>query len=132
MSEPAPSMPANKKLGIPDALMFILELALWGSCFWVGWNIGNGITRWIFAGIFGIGSMLLWALFRPPGMMANGKNGAIPTPGPVRLVIEIGLFLLAGIGLWHTGHRWAAETLWTFAALIYILSHSRIRWLLEH
>jgi len=130
MSDPGPAWSENKGIGIPDVLMFVLELALWACCFWVGWRMGSGIGRWLFAAGFGVGAMLLWALFRPPGMM--GKGGVIPTPGPVRLVIEIGLFLLAGIGLWHTGYRWAAETLWTFAALIYILSHSRIRWLLEH
>lgn len=132
MSDPGPAWAKKKPVGIPDILMFILELSLWGSCFWVGWRTGNGIGRWLFAAVFGVGAILLWVVFRPPGMMGQGKRGVIPTPGPVRLVIEIGLFLLAGIGLWHTGYRWAAETLWTFAALIYILSYSRIRWLLEH
>lgn len=123
---------ATHKIGIPDVLMFILELAMWGSFAWIGWNAGDGLTRWLFAFLFCIGAILLWGLFRTPGMPPAGKPGVIPTPGPVRLVIEIGLFLLAGIGLWMTGYRWAAETLWTFAALIYILSFSRIRWLLDH
>jgi len=132
MSDPGPAWSENRGIGIPDVLMFVLELALWGSCFWVGWRMGSGITRWLLAAAFGVGAILLWALFRPPGMMGKGKTGVIPTPGPVRLAIEIGLFVLAGAGLWHTGYRWAAETLWTFATLIYILSYSRIRWLLEH
>ena len=112
--------------------MFVLELAMWGSFAWIGWTAGDGLTGWVFAILFCGGAILLWGLFRTPGMPPAGKAGVIPTPGPVRLVIEIGLFLLAGTGLWLTGYRWAAETLWTFAALNYILSLSRIRWLLDH
>ena len=130
MTEPGPA--SQKAIGIPDVLMFLLELAMWASFAWIGWQLGEGITRWFFAIGLGAGAMLIWALFRPPAMSPTGKSGVIPTPGPVRSVIEIALFLLAGIGLWSTGYRWAAETLWTFAALIYILSYSRIRWLLEH
>jgi hypothetical protein len=123
---------AQHKIGITDIFMFLLELAMWASFFWIGWKAGEGATRWLFALMFGIAAILLWGLFRTPGMPPAGKSGVFPTPGPVRLVIEIGLFLLAGLGLWATGYRWAAETLWTFAALIYILSFSRIRWLLDH
>lgn len=130
MSEPVPA--PKKGIGIPDVLMFLLELAMWGSFFWIGWKLGDGITRWLFAAVLGVGAILIWAFFRSPEISPNGSRGIIPIPGPVRLVIEIGLFFLAGIGLWHTGYRWAAETLWTFAALIYILSWSRIRWLLAH
>lgn len=130
MSDPAPA--SGGRIGITDVFMFVLELAMWSSFAWIGWTLGDGITRWLFAIGLAVGVMLIWALFRPPGMAATGKSGIVPTPGPIRLVIEITLFLLAGAGLWWTGYRWAAETLWTFAALIYILSYSRIRWLLEH
>jgi hypothetical protein len=123
---------APHKIGIPDVLMFVLELAMWASFFWIGWQVGSDVTRWLFTLVFGVAAMLLWGLFRTPGMPPAGKDGVIPTPGPVRLAIEIGLFLFAGVGLWWTGSRWAAETLWTFAALIYILSFSRVRWLLAH
>lgn len=112
--------------------MFLLELAMWMSFGWIGWIAGNGLARWLLATIFAAGAILLWALFRTPGMPPAGKPGVIPTPGPVRLVLEVGLFLLAGYGLWVTGNRWAAETLWTFAALTYALSFSRVRWLLAH
>lgn len=130
MSEPATATKSG--IGIPDVLMFVLELSMWGSFAWIGWKLGEGITRWLFAIGLGVGVILIWAFLRPPGLSPGGKRGVIPTLGPVRLVIEIALFLLAGVGLWATGYRWAAETLWTFAALIYILSYSRIRWLLEH
>lgn len=123
---------SSAKIGIPDILMFVLELAMWASFFWIGWQAGEGLTRWLIALVFGGAAILLWGLFRTPGMPPARKDGVVPTPGPVRLVIEIGLFVLAGVGLWWTGSRWAAETLWTFAALIYILSFSRVRWLLAH
>jgi hypothetical protein len=132
LSEPTAKPSNAHKIGIPDVLMFLLELAMWASFFWIGWKIGDGITRWVFALVFGVAAILLWGLFRTPGMPPAEKDGVLPTPGPVRLVIEIGVFLLAGLGLWWTGYRWAAETLWTFAALIYLLSLSRIRWLLAH
>lgn len=131
MSEETPPQ-ADHTIGLPEIVMFLLELAMWGSFAWIGWQVGSGLTRWLFALVFSGSSMLMWAVFRTPGMMPGGKPVLFPTPGPVRLVLEIGLFLLAGLGLWATGYRWVAETLWTFAALNYILSFSRIRWLLEH
>lgn len=112
--------------------MFLLELAMWASYFWIGWKASDGATRWLLSILFGGTAMLLWGFFRTPGMPPAGKAGVIPTPGPVRLIVEIGLFVLAGAGLWLTGYRWAAETLWTFAALIYLLSLPRLRWLLDH
>jgi hypothetical protein len=112
--------------------MFLLELGMWAAFGWIGWNVGSGATRWLFAAVFTVATMLMWGIFRTPGMPPAGKPGVFATPGPVRLVLEIGLFALAGYGLWVTGHRWIAETLWTFTALIYILSFSRIRWLLDH
>lgn len=112
--------------------MFLLEVGMWISFGWIGWNAGSGAARWLFAIVFAAAAILMWGIFRTPGMPPADKSGVFPTPGPVRLVLEVGLFLLAGYGLWVTGYRWIAETLWTFSALIYILSFSRIRWLLDH
>ncbi len=112
--------------------MFLLEMGMWASFGWIGWNAGNGVNRFLSALVLTAAAILIWAIFRPSGMSSAGKPSVFPTPGPVRLVLEVGLFLLAGYGLWVTGYRWIAETLWTFAALIYILSFSRIRWLLDH
>jgi hypothetical protein len=123
---------APHKIGIPDVVMFVLEVAMWAAFAWIGWQVGSGATRWLFAIVFGLGAILIWGIFRTPGMPPAGKPGVFPTPGPVRLILELGLFALAGFGLWATGSRWAAETLWTFTALNYILSFSRIRWLLDH
>ncbi len=112
--------------------MFLLEIAMWTSFGWIGWQVGSGVTRWLFAIGFAAAAILIWGIFRAPGMSPPENAVVFPTPGLVRLVLEVGLFVLAGYGLWVIGYRWAAETLWTFAALIYILSFSRIRWLLDH
>ncbi|MEZ4507886.1 MAG: YrdB family protein [Thermomicrobiales bacterium] len=117
---------------LPDVFMFLLEIGMWASFAWIGWQAGSGVTRWLLAAGLATAAILLWGIFRTPGMPPAGKPGVFPTPGPVRLVLEVSLFLLAGYGLWVTGYRWIAETLWTFAALIYVLSFSRIRWLLDH
>lgn len=112
--------------------MFVLEVAMWASFAWIGWHAGSGATRWPLALALLASTILIWTVFRTPGMPPAGKSGRFSTPGPIRLILEVGLFLLAGLGLWATGYRWIAETLWTFAALNYLLSFSRIRWLLEH
>jgi hypothetical protein len=129
----SPADPGTRHpVGFPDVVMFVLEVAMWASFGWIGWTVGEGVTRWLFAAGFAAAAILIWGIFRTPGMPPAGKPGVFPTPGPVRLVLEVGLFALAGYGLWVTGYRWIAETLWTFAALNYILSFSRIRWLLDH
>lgn len=120
------------RVTLPDVFMFLLEVAMWASFGLIGWSVGSGATRWLFAIGFAAAAMLLWGFFRPLGMSSAGSSWVFATPGPVRLVLEVGLFLLAGYGLWMTGYRWVAETLWTFAALIYVLSLSRIRWLLNN
>ncbi len=120
------------RVTLPDVFMFLLEVAMWASFGLIGWSVGNGATRWLFAIGFAAAAMLLWGFFRPLGMSSAGSSWVFATPGPARLVLEVGLFLLAGYGLWMTGYRWVAETLWTFAALIYVLSLSRIRWLLNN
>ena len=127
-------VPRSKGFGIslPDIFMFLLEIGMWVSFGWIGWSASNGVRRWLSALGLTAAAILIWAIFRTPGMPPADKSSLFPTPGPVRLVLEVGLFLLAGYGLWVTGYRWIAETLWTFAALIYILSFSRIRWLLDH
>lgn len=132
MSESDKTQPANHRVTLPDVFMFLLEIAMWASFAWIGWQSGSGASRWLFAFAFAAAAILIWGIFRTPGMPPAGKPGVFPTPGPVRLVLEVGLFLLAGYGLWVTGYRWIAETLWTFAVLIYVLSFSRIRWLLDH
>ncbi len=127
-------VPPSKGFGIslPDIFMFLLEIGMWVSFGWIGWSAGNGARRWLFALVFDRSSYPLMGPIFEHLVCRRPGAGGIPTPGPVRLVLEVGLFLLAGYGLWVTGYRWIAETLWTFAALIYILSFSRIRWLLAH
>ncbi|MEZ4529414.1 MAG: YrdB family protein [Thermomicrobiales bacterium] len=126
------SSSSGHSVTLPDVFMFLLEIGMWASFAWIGWQAGSGVTRWLLAAGLATAAILLWGIFRTPGMPPAGKPGVFPTPGPVRLVLEVSLFLLAGYGLWVTGYRWIAETLWTFAALIYVLSFSRIRWLLDH
>ena len=112
--------------------MFLLELAMFAAFAYAGWHAADCARSWLFAILFPLGAMLMWGIFRTPGDMPESKQRIFPTPGPVRLILEIGLFVLSGFALWVSGGRAAAETLWTFAALNYILSLSRIRWLLDH
>ena len=60
-----------------------------------GWHL----WRYLGAILFVAGAMVLWGVFGTPG---DGSRGApvVPTPGPIRLLIELLLFAVAAYGYW--------------------------------
>lgn len=114
------------------ALRFVLEvLAISALAFW-GWSQG-GFWRWPLAIGLPVIAMVIWALTQVPEGPGR-EGGAIPVPGPVRLLIELALFGLAILAL-LTAH--ANDRAQLFAAILaagvainYALSWDRIHRLL--
>lgn len=79
------------------ALRFLLEvLAISALAFW-GWSQG-GFWRWPLAIGLPVIAMAIWGLTQVPEGPGH-EGGAIPVPGPVRLLIEFALFGLAILAL---------------------------------
>ena len=110
---------------------FLLEvLALSALAFW-GWAWGGWI-KWPLAVGIVLGAMAIWGIFRTPEDRASGP-GVIPTPGPLRLAIELGFFGLAVLALFTAYANDRADQLAVVLAVAvvihYALSWDRVRWL---
>jgi hypothetical protein len=108
------------------AIRFLLELAMLVGVGWAGWHL------WRYPGaiLAVLAAGTLWGVFGTPG---DGTRGAavVDTPGPLRLLLELGLFATAGYGYWVGWSRAASETFLTVAALHYVITWERNWWLLR-
>ncbi len=79
--------------GIVLAIRFLCELGLLAALAFWGFTVGDGGLAWV----LGLGapalSALVWGTFIAP-------KARRPLPPPVRLSVEIDLFVLAAVALW--------------------------------
>ncbi len=116
---------------LQSIIRFALELSMLVCLGYFGYNLSETtLVRLALAVLLPLAAMALWVIFRTPGDESAGKDGMVATPGWLRLLLEIALFLVAAGGAWWAGSRIAAETLLTFAALHYLVTWKRVRWLL--
>ncbi|MCC6944505.1 MAG: YrdB family protein [Thermomicrobiales bacterium] len=116
---------------IQGLIRLLLELGMLGCLAFFGYNLSETtLVRLLLAILLPVIAMALWTIFRTLGDESAGKDGMVPTPGWIRFLMEISLFLIAAAGAWWAGSRIAAETLLTFTALHYLVTWQRVRWLL--
>ena len=112
-------------------LRFILELtALFSMGLW-GWKYGEGFQRLLFA--FGIPfiAAIVWAVFAVPNDPSRSGSAPVPTPGIIRLFIELLIFTTATWSFINSGFKILG---WVFAIIVllhYVISYDRIIWLLK-
>jgi len=111
------------------ALRFILELAALAALAYWGWTQHTGALRYLLAIGLPLLAAVLWGVFRVPGDESAG-DGAVAIPGPLRLLLELGLFATA---VWCLLTSGLTTLSWVFAGLVtvhYLLSYDRVLWLL--
>ncbi len=114
------------------AVRFALEVFGWTAFGIWGWSIGNGgLSGGLLAVVFIVASTGVWGVFRMPNDPPGKLHPPVRVRGWVRLAIELAFFGLAATGLWLSGYRAAAETLLTVAALLYVITWDRQRWLVR-
>ena len=93
---------------------------------WAGWHH----WRYLGAILAVVAACVLWGVFGTPG---DGTRGApvVATYGPVRLLLELALFGVAGYGYWVGWSRAASETFLTVSVLHYFITWERNWWLLR-
>jgi hypothetical protein len=78
------------------AIRFLCELGLLAGLAYLGFTVGEGATAWL----LGIGApavaAVVWGLFVAP-------KARYPVTMPIRLSIELDLFILATLSLWFAG-----------------------------
>lgn len=112
------------------AVRFGLELVALGAFAWLGWQQAS--SRWAqvaLALILPLVAAALWAAFAVPDDPSRSGAAPIPTPGPVRLALELAFFAAAA---WVLQTR-TSGLAWGFIAIVavhYLASYDRVRWLL--
>ena len=113
-------------------LRFILEVAaLYSIGFW-GWRQTDSWFRFVLAIGIPIVLAIIWGIFAVPDDRTRSGAAPVPTPGFVRLLIELGLFTFATWSLSNTGLTTLAWVLAIVTVFHYLISYDRIKWLLRH
>ena len=114
------------------ALRFILELSALFALGFRGWTRHEGILRVVLTFAIPLSAAVLWGVFSTPGDRTRSASAVVPTPGAIRLVMELLFFSAAAWSLYVAELRITALVFAGAVALHYGLSYDRIAWLVEH
>lgn len=110
-------------------LRFFLELAALASYGYWGWSVSSGWVRYLLVIALPILAALVWGIYAVPDDPSRSGKAPVPVPGPVRLVLELLIFGLAGWALFSSK---AFNPGLVFSVLVifhYLFSFDRIKWL---
>jgi hypothetical protein len=114
------------------AVRFLLELAALVAMGYWGWTQNDGIWRWVLVIVVPIAAAALWGTFAVPNDPSRSGNAPVPTPGMIRLILELAFFALATILLIASQRLSAGVTLAVIVIIHYTISYDRILWLLKN
>jgi hypothetical protein len=112
-------------------LRFLLELAALAAMAVWGWRQGDGAVRFLLALSMPIAAAVVWGIFAVPHDPSRSGAAPIPTPGPLRLVLELAIF---GLATWLLYDLGAIGLSWALGIIVgghYLLSFDRILWLIR-
>jgi hypothetical protein len=113
------------------AVRFILEIcALAAMAYW-GWTQHAGWLRFVLAIGLPVLAASVWGTFAVANDPSRSGNAPVPTPGIIRLILELGFFGLAIWMLYNAGAGWFSLIMGVTVLIHYILSYDRIGWLLK-
>lgn len=112
-------------------IRFLLEIsALIIVGIW-GWKIGEDWMQYLLGLGLPIVLASIWGIFAVPNDTSRSGSAPIPTPGLVRLLIELVFFGLASWALYDLGLH-ELSFIYAIAVVVhYAVSYDRIRWLLS-
>lgn len=112
------------------AVRFLLELAALVAYGILGWHLGSGILmKVILALVLVVLAATLWGIFAVKGDRGRADKGPIMVPGWVRLIVEVGIFAGAIVGLYVAGATVAALCLGVVMLLQLLTAYDRLLWL---
>ncbi|UCF96612.1 MAG: YrdB family protein [Spirochaetaceae bacterium] len=113
-------------------LRFMLELAALFSLGYWGWSEHTGPLRFILVVAVPLAAAGIWGIFSTPGDRSRSSKSIVPTPGILRLVLELLLFGAAIWALYTADRRIVALIYAGIIVLHYGLSYDRIVWLVKN
>ncbi len=113
------------------AFRFFLELSALASV--ARWSLAyfEGYTRYAMAVIMPVLFMIIWGVFAVKGDKSRSGKTIVPTPGYIRLPLELLWFGFSIWALYDAGHNTLPKIFTAGVILHYLLSVGRIRWLLK-
>jgi hypothetical protein len=112
-------------------LRFLLELTILFAYGNWGWNQGSDWRRYALAIILPFVAAAVWGIFAVPDDPSRSGKAPLPVPGIVRLLLELGIFVLAVWAMLNSGLFWTGLIFALLALIHYLLSYDRIIWLLR-
>lgn len=119
------SHPINLLFRFLLELMALIIMGLWG------WKQSQGITAFLLALSLPILLALIWGVFAVPDDPSRSGKAPIVTPGIIRLVIELLIFITAAWALYDMGYTMICIVFGILVGLHYIISYDRVIWLLS-
>ncbi len=112
------------------ALRFLLELTALGAIGLYGWQMDYG--PWRIPITIGLPFIMAvaWGAFAVPDDSSRSGNSPIPTPGILRLILELVIFGFATWALYWMEFSWWSLALGSLVTVHYLLSYDRVAWLL--
>ena len=112
------------------ALRFLLEItALVAMGYW-GWTQHDGAWRFILGIGLPLVAAVLWGTFAVPDDPSRSGQAPVPTPGLIRLLLELAIFAAGVALLFASGQKNLGVILAVLVVAHYALSYDRIQWLL--
>jgi len=119
------SHPINLLFRFLLELMALFIMALWG------WRQSQGLTAFLLALTLPILLAVIWGVFAVPDDPSRSGKAPIATPGFIRLLIELGIFIFSIWALYDMGYTMMSIVFGLSVGLHYIISYDRIMWLLS-
>ena len=113
-------------------LRFLLELTALGAFGYWGWTQNAGWWRWVLVIGLPVIAAAIWGTFAVPNDPSRSGQAPIPTPGMIRLILELSIFALGAIALIVSQRATAG---WAFVIIVlvhYAISYDRILWLFRN
>jgi hypothetical protein len=114
------------------ALRFLLELTALFALGYRGWIRHDGILRVVLTFAVPTAAAGIWGVFSTPGDRSRSAKAIVPTPGIVRLSMELIFFAAAAWSFFATDLRILAFLFAGSVVLHYGLSYDRIGWLVKN
>jgi len=112
-------------------LRFLLELVTLFSFGYWGWSHHEDIFRFIWMIALPVIAAIIWGTFAVPNDPSRSGKAPIPTPGFLRLLLELAFF---AFGLWCLFTAGQPTWGWILGILVifhYAISYDRIIWLFK-
>ena len=112
------------------AVRFLLELGALIACGMWGWRMSDGWFRYVLAVAIPVILAIIWGMFAVPNDPSRSGAAPVPTPGIIRLLLELAFFGFATWCMREMGYMKAATIYGVIVIIHYALSYDKISWLL--